>query len=92
MDDGADQPPEDNLARMVAASLAGALDGMVKRSEEGDRLSLIRTLRSQMGQVLAEAPVKGDLVKAITLRTRMAALLDAEFTRMEAAEEKRQQP
>lgn len=91
MNDGSDLPPEDGLEQMVAASLAGALEGMLSRSEEEDRLALIRTLRSQMARVLAEAPIKGDAVKAIALRTRMAALFKAEFTRMEAAAEKREQ-
>ncbi len=82
---------------MVAASLAGALEGMLSRSGEGDRLSLVRTLSSQMARVLAEAPIKGDAVKAVALRTRMTALFDmtalfeAEFARMEAAAEKREQ-
>ncbi|WP_043840171.1 hypothetical protein [Muricoccus aerilatus] len=92
MNDGSDLPPEDGLEQMVAASLAGALEGMLSRSEEGDRLSLIRTLRSQMARVLAEAPIKGDPVKAVALRTRMAALFEAEFAHMEAAAEKREQP
>ena len=92
MNNGSTLPPEDGLEQMVAASLAGALEGMLRRNEEGDRLSLIRTLRSQMARVLAEAPIKGDPVKAIALRTRMAALFEAEFARMEAAARKREQP
>ncbi|TPG37718.1 hypothetical protein EAH89_29865 [Roseomonas nepalensis] len=86
MSEGFD-PPEDDLDRLVAASIAGALEVMLRRSAAGDRLELIRTLRGQMEQVLAEAPVRGDLVRGIALRTRLAALFDAEFTRLEAAEE-----
>ena len=85
-------PPEDDLDRMVAASIAGALEAMLRRTEAGDRLELIRTLRAQMERVLAEAPVRGDPMKAIALRTRLAALFDAEFTRLEAAEGGREQP
>ena len=81
-----DPQPGDDLGRMVAASLEGALEGMLRRSKESDRLALIRTLRSQMERVLAEAPVKGDPLTAIALRTRMAALFEGEFSRMEAAE------
>ena len=87
MDASADPP--DDLELMVAASLAGALEAMLSRSKNDDRLSLIRILRSQMTRVLAEAPIKGDPVRAIALRTRMAALFDAEFTRMEEAEIRR---
>ena len=92
MNDGSDLPPEDGLEQMVAASLAGALESMLSRSEEGDRLTLIRTLRSQMARVLSEAPIKGDPVKAVALRTRMAALFEAEFARMEAAVKRGEQP
>lgn len=83
---------DDDLGRMVAAPLAEALEAMLRRSKDGDKIPLIRTLRSQIERVLAEAPIKEDPVKTIALRTRMAALFDAEFTRMEAAEEKRQRP
>lgn len=85
-------PPEDDLGRMVAASIAGALEAMLRRTEAGDRLGLIRTLRAQMERVLAEAPVRGDPLKAIALRTRLAALFDAEFTRLEVAEGGPEQP
>ncbi|TPG52504.1 hypothetical protein EAH89_18260 [Roseomonas nepalensis] len=77
---------------MVAASLEGALEAMVRRQTEGDRLPLILRLRAQMEQVLANAPLRGDLVKAIALRTRMAALFDAEFNRLEAFERLPAQP
>ncbi|WP_140887921.1 hypothetical protein [Muricoccus nepalensis] len=85
MSEGFD-PPEDELDRLVAASIAGALEAMLRRTEAGERLALIRTLRGQMETVLAEAPVRDDPVKGIALRTRLAALFDAEFTRLEAAE------
>ena len=79
-------PPENDFDRLVAASVAGALEALLRRIESGDRLELIRTLRAQMERVLAEAPVRGDPVKEIAMRTRLAALFDAEFTRLEAAE------
>ena len=87
MTDGVYLPEEDNLEKMVAASLAGALEGMLRRSEAGERLVLVQTLRSQMTKALAEAPIKGDVAKAISLRARMAALFDAEFARLEAAQD-----
>jgi hypothetical protein len=87
---GVSLPQEDGLEQMVAASLAGAIEGMLLRSE-GNRLTLIRTLRSQMARVLAEAPIKGDPVTAVALRSRMAALFEAEFARMEVVEEQRGQ-
>lgn len=87
MVDGVSLPQEDGLERMVAASLAGALEGMLKRSEAADRRVLLQTLRSQMTKVLSEAPLKGDITRAIALRARMAAMFDAEFTRMEAAQD-----
>ncbi|WP_140885421.1 hypothetical protein [Muricoccus nepalensis] len=86
MTERSDTQSGEDLARMVAASLQGALEAMLRRNTESGRLPLIRTLRSQMERVLAEAPVTGDPVKAIALRTRMAALFDAEFSRMEAIE------
>lgn len=85
-------PQHDDLVRMVAASLAGALDEMLRRRRGSARLPLIHALRSQMERVLTEAPIKGDPVKAIALRTRMAALFDAEFSRMEADERRQEQP
>lgn len=91
MSEGFD-PPEDDLDRMVAASIAGALEALLRRTEAGDRLELIQTLRAQMERVLAEAPVRGDPIKGIALRTRLAALFDAEFTRLEAAERGPEQP
>ena len=72
--------------RMIARSLKAALETILARSEEGDRLALLQTLRSQMEQVLAEAPVSGDTVQAIALRSDLAALFEAEFTRQEACE------
>ena len=86
--DGRSDPPEDDVERVVAEALAGALDLMLARTAEGDRLPLIRTLRAQMERVLAEAPVSGDPVRAIALRTRLAALFDAEFARREAEDGK----
>ena len=85
MSDVSDLQPAD-LGRMVAASLEGALNGMVSRSTKGDRMPLIITLRAQMTQILAHAPIKGDPVKAMALRGQMAALLNAEFSRLEAVE------
>ncbi|WP_198385129.1 hypothetical protein [Roseomonas sp. KE2513] len=87
MIDGVASPGEDDLERMVAASLAGALEGMLKRTEAGDRRALVQTLRSQMTKALAEAPLKGDITRAVALRARMAALFNAEFDRMEAAQD-----
>ena len=86
--DGRSEPPEDDVERVVAEALAGALDLMLGRTAEADRLSLIQTLRAQMEQILAEAPMSGDPVRAIALRTRLAALFDAEFTRREAENDK----
>lgn len=86
------EPPEDDLEWVVARAVAGALDVILKRTAPGERLALIRTLRAQMEQVLAEAPVTGDPVEAIAMRTRLAALFDAEFTRLEVAEQGREQP
>ena len=72
--------------QMIALALREALETILRRSEEGDRLALLRTLRSQVEQVLAEAPVSGHTVQAIALRSDLAALFDAEFARQEACE------
>ncbi|TPG37703.1 hypothetical protein EAH89_29925 [Roseomonas nepalensis] len=90
MDGGAES--SEDLQKVVARAVAGALDVMLKRTAPGERLTLIRTLRAQMEQVLAEAPLTGDPVEAIAMRTRLAALFDAEFTRREAAEQRPEQP
>ena len=72
--------------RMIALSLRAALETILGRSEDGDRLALLRTLRSQMEQVLAEAPVSRHTVQAIALRSDLAVLFDAEFAHQEACE------
>ena len=76
----------EDFEQMIGLALREALETIVRRSEKGDRQALLQTLRSQMEQVLAEAPVRGDPVKAIALRSGLAVLFDAEFARKEAAE------
>lgn len=76
----------EDFEQMIAPVLRKALETMLGRSKDGDRLALLQALRSQMEQVLAEATVRGDAVEAIALRSSLAALFDAEFARKEAAE------
>jgi hypothetical protein len=45
---------------------------------------MLRLLRSQLDEVLAEAPINGNAVEAIAFRARLAALCDAEIARLEA--------
>ena len=72
--------------QMIALALREALETILSRNEEGKRLTLLQTLRSQMEQVLVEAPVSGHTVRAIALRSDLAVLFDAEFARKEACE------
>ncbi len=77
-----DPPAGDGLEH----ALVGALDAVLARRATGqDRVELLKGLRSQLEKVLTEAPISEDALAAIAFRVRLAALCDAEITRLERA-------
>lgn len=78
---------DDQPQRALPEAMARALEAMLRRRGSGtDRLVLLRSLRSQMNQALAEAPLTPAGVEKIAARARLAAIFDAECTRLEAVE------
>jgi hypothetical protein len=66
-------------------ALAVAIDMVLRRRAAGQsRAETLKALRWQLEMALAEAPVTGDALDAIAFRARLAALCDAEITRLEA--------
>ncbi len=81
MKDRVSQPAGDGLEQAVAV----ALETVVRRREvRQDQAEMLRVLRRQLGQVLAEAPVRGNALDGIAFRARLAALLEDEIGKLEA--------
>jgi hypothetical protein len=71
----------DRLKQAVVVAIEAVLS---RRGLGRDQAEMLRILRQQLGQVLAEAPVRGDAVDGIAFRARLAALSNAEIDRLEA--------
>jgi hypothetical protein len=81
MRDQLHSPSADGLER----ALAVVFEAVLRRREGGqDQAKMLRLLRSQLDEVLAEAPINGNAMEAIAFRARLAALCDAEIARLEA--------
>jgi hypothetical protein len=81
MSDQLDPSAGDGLER----ALAVAIDMVLRRRAAGQsRAETLKVLRWQLEMALAEAPITGDTLDAIAFRARLAALCDAEITRLEA--------
>jgi hypothetical protein len=66
-------------------ALAVAIEMVLKRRAAGQsQAETLKVLRWQLETVLAEAPITGDTLGTIAFRARLAALCDAEITRLEA--------
>jgi hypothetical protein len=66
-------------------ALATALHTVLRqRAAVGGQAETLKILRSQLEKVLTEAPISKDALEAIAFRARLAALCDAEITRLEA--------
>jgi hypothetical protein len=81
MRDPFDPPSSDGLEH----ALTVAFETVLRRREGGQgQAKMLRLLRSQLEEVLAEAPINGNALEAIALRARLAALCDAELAKLEA--------
>jgi hypothetical protein len=81
MSDQLDSSAGDGLEQ----ALAVAIDAVLMRRAVGQsQAETLKVLRWQLEMALAEAPVTGDALDAIAFRARLAALCDAEITRLEA--------
>ncbi|WP_424140333.1 hypothetical protein [Roseomonas chloroacetimidivorans] len=81
MPDQFDLPSRDRLEQALATALQTVLR---QRAAVEGQAETLKILRSQLGKVLAEAPFEGDAIETIAVRARLAALCDAEITKLEA--------
>jgi hypothetical protein len=75
-----DPPDNDILQGAVAESLVKLLS---RNEYRDDPAEVLRTLRCQLAQVLAEAPTRGSIVDQMNIRAHLASVFEAEISRLE---------
>ena len=66
-------------------AVSQALEAMLSRPEHlSDPGEMLRLMQEQLSTVLAEAPIRGDVVNAVAIRAQLATVIHTEIIKLAA--------